>query len=191
MKFPTLMGYKAAVISTLKYQSKVDFDTPEIRSLMKSFSQNDLKTRNVVPSWDVAFVLEALRRPPFEPIETCSVKLLTFKTAFLMALATGRRVSKLHAVQVEGLSCPKDRSFILCKVNPTFVAKNQIATNSRVILPFKVLALANILSPDMIQDIYLCPCRSIFAYMKRVDQLKLRGNKQQLFVPSSQVRLRK
>ena len=34
----------------------------------------------------------------------------------------------------------------------------------------------------MEQDNYLCPVRAVFAYVKKTDQLKLRGNKKQLFI---------
>ena len=65
MRFSTIVGYKAAIISTLKYKSKIDFNTEEIRSLMKSFQQEDLKIRNDIPQWDLSLVLDTLRRPPF------------------------------------------------------------------------------------------------------------------------------
>ena len=45
-------------------------------------------------------MLDALARPPFEPL--CSATLLhtSFKTAFLMAFAAGQRRSSLHALSV-------------------------------------------------------------------------------------------
>jgi len=76
---------------------------------MKSFQQQDLKTRNVVPVWDLSTVMDALRKPPFELLEACFFKLLTYKTFFLVAVATGRRVSELHSVQFDSLSWPDDK----------------------------------------------------------------------------------
>ncbi|XP_053090651.1 uncharacterized protein LOC128318504 [Pangasianodon hypophthalmus] len=56
--------------------------------------------RSRVPSWDLAVVLEALCKPPFQPIEEISDRLLTLKTAFLLAISSLRRVGDLQALSV-------------------------------------------------------------------------------------------
>ncbi|MCJ8749920.1 hypothetical protein PDJAM_G00193080 [Pangasius djambal] len=56
--------------------------------------------RSRVPPWDLAVVLEALCKPPFEPIEKISDRLLTLKTAFLLAISSLRRVGDLQALSV-------------------------------------------------------------------------------------------
>ncbi len=45
-------------------------------------------------------VLEALCRPPFEPIEEMSELLLTLKTVLLLALSSLKRVGDLQALSV-------------------------------------------------------------------------------------------
>ncbi|KAL0187634.1 hypothetical protein M9458_014733, partial [Cirrhinus mrigala] len=57
-------------------------------------------TRPLVPTWDLAVVLEALCRPPFEPIEEIPDRLLTIKTALLLALTSLKRVGDLQALSV-------------------------------------------------------------------------------------------
>ncbi|KAL0160079.1 hypothetical protein M9458_043804, partial [Cirrhinus mrigala] len=57
-------------------------------------------TRPLVPTWDLAVVLEALCRPPFEPIEEIPVRFLTIKTALLLALTSLKRVGDLQALSV-------------------------------------------------------------------------------------------
>ncbi|KAL0181751.1 hypothetical protein M9458_024157, partial [Cirrhinus mrigala] len=57
-------------------------------------------TRPLVPTWDLAVVLEALCRPPFEPIEGIPVRFLTIKTALLLALTSLKRVGDLQALSV-------------------------------------------------------------------------------------------
>ena len=44
-----------------------------------------------IPAWDLSLVHMALTKPYFQPIKDASLKLLTFKTVFLMALASGKR----------------------------------------------------------------------------------------------------
>ncbi|KAI2647055.1 putative rhizopine catabolism regulatory protein MocR [Labeo rohita] len=53
-----------------------------------------------VPTWDLSVVLEALCRPPFEPIEEISDKLLSLKTVLLPALSSLKRVGDLQALSV-------------------------------------------------------------------------------------------
>ncbi len=55
--------------------------------------------RSRVPPWDLAVVLEALCRPPFEPIEEISDR-LTLKTVFLLAISSLKRVGDLQALSV-------------------------------------------------------------------------------------------
>ncbi|KAI2668352.1 Transposon Ty3-G Gag-Pol polyprotein [Labeo rohita] len=53
-----------------------------------------------VPTWDLSVVLEALCRPPFEPIEGISDKFLSLKTVLLIALSSLKRVGDLQALSV-------------------------------------------------------------------------------------------
>ncbi|KAI2668460.1 ORF V: Enzymatic polyprotein [Labeo rohita] len=56
--------------------------------------------RHRVPTWDLAVVLEALCRPPFEPIEESSDHHLSIKTVLLLALTSLKRVKDLQALSV-------------------------------------------------------------------------------------------
>ncbi len=53
-----------------------------------------------VPHWDLAVVLEALCKPPFEPIEEISERLLTLKMVLLLAISSLKRVGDLQALSV-------------------------------------------------------------------------------------------
>ncbi|KAG8558682.1 hypothetical protein GDO81_017103 [Engystomops pustulosus] len=55
-------------------------------------------TRSSFPPWDLSLVLKALSGPPFEPLENLSLKLLTFKVVFLVAITSARRVSEIAAL---------------------------------------------------------------------------------------------
>jgi hypothetical protein len=54
------------------------------------------RTHYSSPKWDLLVVLRALMGFPFEPMDKVSFKYLTFKTAFLVALATDQRRSELQ-----------------------------------------------------------------------------------------------
>ncbi len=58
------------------------------------------RVRSRVPHWDLVVVLEALCRPPFEPIEEISERLLTLKRVLLLALSSLKRVGDLQALSV-------------------------------------------------------------------------------------------
>ena len=52
----------------------------------------------VLPQWDLGIVPEALSKPPYEPLREASLKHLTLKTVFLLAMTSGGRRSKLQAL---------------------------------------------------------------------------------------------
>ncbi len=55
----------------------------------------------LVPSWDLSLMLMALRRPPFEPLQSAELKILSLKTVLLTALASIKRVGDLQAFSVD------------------------------------------------------------------------------------------
>jgi integrase len=59
--------------------------------------------------WDLSLVLRAIMEEPFEPIERASLKNITLKMVFLVALATAQRRSELHALSYEEISFNKER----------------------------------------------------------------------------------
>ena len=57
------------------------------------------KGRREIPSWNLSLILHQLTKAPFEPIKEASLKHLTFKTFFLLALGSGKHRSEIHAWQ--------------------------------------------------------------------------------------------
>ena len=51
-----------------------------------------------LPYWDLDIILEALSKPPFVPLWEASLKYLTLKTVFLLAMASAGRRSELQAL---------------------------------------------------------------------------------------------
>ena len=52
----------------------------------------------VLPHFDLGIVLEALSKPPYEPLREASLKHLTLKTVFLLAMALAGIGSELQAL---------------------------------------------------------------------------------------------
>ena len=52
----------------------------------------------VLPHWDLGIVLEAPSKPPYEPLRDASLKHLTLKTVFLLAMASAGIGSELQAL---------------------------------------------------------------------------------------------
>ncbi len=53
-----------------------------------------------VPPWDLPTILRALEGPPFEPLRSSSLRVLSLKTTLLLALASVKRVGDLQALSV-------------------------------------------------------------------------------------------
>ncbi len=74
-------------------------DTAVIQFLRGSRRMNYLCPRTV-PPWDLTTVLRAVKGPPFEPLQSSSLRVLSLKTALLLALALVKRVGDLQALSV-------------------------------------------------------------------------------------------
>ena len=83
------------------------FVLPELSShfvlhdLLRSFRLERPLPSSRVPPWDLLRVLHFLHGPPFEPLDSCSLRDLTQEVLFLVSLATARRVGELQVVSCE------------------------------------------------------------------------------------------
>ena len=81
----------------------------------------------VFPQWDLGIVLEALSKPPCEPLREASFKHMTLKTVFLLAIASAGRRSELQVLRVDQYYIqfkPKGAGVTL-NFSPEFMRKNQ------------------------------------------------------------------
>ena len=83
-------------------------------------------SRNL-PKWNLSVVLNELTKAPFEPMKDTDLKRLTFKTAFLLALASGKCCSKIHAWVANTLSNLGQWEKVALFPSSDFIAKNQLA----------------------------------------------------------------
>ena len=171
-------GHRAAISTTLRQMGLPSFsDDPLLKDVVKGVALKEARCPKRFPAWDVFLVLQCLRLTPFEPIDICELKFLTYKTVFLIALASGRRCSEVHALAYSGLATEQDGS-ISIRFLPEFLAKNQ--PSSVKAKPILVRRLASLLCPDD-EDITLCPVRALNMYIKRTKFLRTPA-KRRLFV---------
>ncbi len=130
-----------------------------------------------VPPWDLPTVLRALKGPPFEPLQSTSLRSLSFKTALLLALASVKRVGDLQALSVNPACLefgPNDSKVVL-KPRLGYVPK-VLST------PFRAQVIAlSVLSPstDDQELSLLCPVRALRVYIERSASYR---RSEQLFV---------
>ena len=93
----TIEGYRTAIADTLGNTKQNISTNTEIARLIASFHRDKPKNSRPIPKWNLSLVLQRLNQPPFEPQEEAGLKFLTWKTVFLLALASGKRRSEIHA----------------------------------------------------------------------------------------------
>ena len=124
----TLEGYRMAIASTLRATSGVEVGRCDtLRSLLENLECERARSRRQAPDWDLSLVLRRLRLPPFEPLSTCSLQLLTWKTVFLFSLASGKRRGEIHALLLDSFAHTQDWSSISFSVSPTFLSKTALS----------------------------------------------------------------
>ena len=177
----TIKGYRSMLSNTLKFKGGERIGSnPFLSELMRSFELDKPIFRSLTPKWDLSCVLWSLTKAPYEPLSSASLKFLTYKTVFLLAFATARRRSELHALSVETgfirFNESDDSLTLLCQ--PGFLAKNQLP--SVLPKPITVPSLSGNCGPSD-TDRLLCPVRALKFYLKRVEGK--RGRRKRLFLP--------
>ena len=123
----TIDGYRSAIADKLGNSSLNISKDESLTRLLDSFHRDRPKGRRGIPSWNLSLVLHQLTKAPFEPIKEASLKHLTFKTVFLLALGWGKRRSEIHAWQNKNIRHQADWSKVSLCPSPSFLSKNQLA----------------------------------------------------------------
>ena len=174
----TVRGYLSAIQSI--HQGCEDgsslASSKPLKLLIEGMSNERPRLRNIWPSWDLPLVLEFLSKSPFEPIQSATLRDSALKTLFLIAIASGRRCSELHALAI-GDFMVFSRDGVTMYFRPGFLAKNERSNFSATPLFLPVLSK----SKDRRKRLN-CPVRALRWYLDKTKTL--RGDIQQLFVTS-------
>ena len=99
---------------------------------------------------------------------------------FLLALASGKRRSEIHAWTLDGLLCLGDWDQIQLSLSPSFIAKNQLAKEGLQSISSVVIPAFKCSQDSADTDVLLCPVRALQCYLDRTKDS--RGGRQLLFI---------
>ena len=122
----TIDGYRPAIVDTLGPTGPHISQSSDLNRLLSSFHRDRPKSSRNLPTWNLSVVLNELTKAPFEPMTTTDLK-LSFKTAFLLALASGKRRSKIHAWDANKVSNLGQWEKVALFPSSDFIAQNQMA----------------------------------------------------------------
>ena len=177
----TIDGYRSAIADKLGDTTVNISKDDNLTRLLESFHRDRPKGRRGISSWNLSLVLHQLTKAPFEPLKEASLKHLTFKTVFLLALGSGKRRSEIHAWQHKNIRHQSDWSKVSLFPSPSFLSKNQLAKEGPgSVAPVVIPALAPTLDRSLKSDRSLSPVRALRYYLDRTSDI--RQDKQLVFV---------
>ena len=86
----SIRGYRSMLSAVFRFHLPSLSSDPVLRDLLRSFKLSSAERILRPPAWDLANVLRYLNSPHFEPLSQYSLRALSLKTLFLLALATAK-----------------------------------------------------------------------------------------------------
>ena len=123
----TIDGYRTAIVDTLGPSGQHIAHNEDLHRLLSSFHRDHPKSSRNLPKWNLSVVLNELTKAPFEPMKNTDLKHRTLKTAFLLALASCKRRSEIHAWVTNKVSNQGHWEKVSLFPSSDFIAKNQLA----------------------------------------------------------------
>ena len=130
----TIRAYRSAIASCHKgfQDGSSILGSSVLTNLCRSFFLKRPPVKTLLPAWSLPVVLRALSGAPFEPLHKASLHCLAIKTAFLVAIASGHRISTLHALSIEPGHIRWEPAGVRLVPRPGFIAKNQSPSSQSV-----------------------------------------------------------
>ena len=167
----TLKTRRAAISAVLTATGRKNVtQSSMVSGIIKGAENLQPRRDNLVPDWDLAVVLHYLKSGILKNNRLLNLTMLTYKTAFLLALATGRRASELS--RLSGLDADISHApdgTIHLKFLPGFLAKNQKPSDASPSI--KIKPLNRSVDPDQ-KDVALCPVKALKEYRARSARIR-------------------
>jgi hypothetical protein len=96
---------------------------PWVTAFISGMKKTHYRPRKMHPKWVLQWVLQALRGRPFEPMSSHRLDYLTYKTAFLLAITSAKRVGELQALSVSDRYYSNTPAGLRLSLNPHFIPK--------------------------------------------------------------------
>lgn len=93
------------------------------------------------PTWNLPTVWLSLANSPFEPIDQITLKCLTWKRVFLLAICSANRVHELKAFEVRGELCEFTKRGVTLTTSPSYRPKVVKPENMQGVLHFAPLGV--------------------------------------------------
>ena len=117
-------------------------------------------------------MLNELTKAPFEPMKDTDLKHLTLKTAFLLALASVKRGSEIHAWVTNKVSNLGQWEKVALFPSSDFIAKKQLVREGfQSVSPLTIPALTTIVDRQFKEDRTLCSVQALRYYLDRTKDL--------------------
>ena len=146
-----------------------------LQQLLRGMVNSRPMARPLPPTWSINGVLRALAGEPYEPLHAAPLELLTRKTLFLVAAATGRRRSCLQALTVKPGHIRFEGHGVRLIPDPEFLPKNQTLD----FLPGDLFIPEISSASSVPEDRKWCPVRALKWYLHRTKDIRA---SQRLFV---------
>jgi len=173
----TLKGYITAISQRIPNREGFQLSLhPTVIQWRKGVEKTKGVTRSIVPPWSLELVLAALKKAPFEPMETSTLQYLTWKTTFLVAVASARRASELHALCHSSPYLQFQANAVTLFTNIKFTPK--VNKQYHALAPINLPVLKDDSDPSLR---LLCVCRALRIYLNRVEHHR-QEHVQQLFL---------
>ena len=155
---------------------------PLVKTWLTGLKKTTGIPRIMVPPWSLEVVLSALKKPPFEPLETCLVKgaslrWVTLKTVFLVAITSARRASEIHALVAEPACLSFGSTSVIAIPRTTFRPK--VESKWHCNLPIVLPAMDKDTDPALHK---LCVRRALKFYLEATKKLRTTGDASPLFL---------
>ena len=145
-----------------------------------SFNRDCPKSSNSLTKWNRSVVLNELTKVPFKPMKDTDLKHLTLKTAFLLALASGKRRSEIHTWVANKVSNLGQWEKVALFPSSDFIAKDKLAREGSESVSLETIPALTIVDKQFKEDRTLCPVLALRYYLDRTQDL--RGSRSLIFI---------
>lgn len=108
-----------------------------VKEFMKGLFRSFPPVKAPAPAWELNVVLTKLMGPPFEPLHSAPLKFLSWKTAFLVAITSARRVGEIQALSCKAPYLTFHATRVVLRTHPSFMPKvpSDFHLNEPLVLP--------------------------------------------------------